>query len=320
MGAKFMEAYNESRFRGYLVKGELRGAVDYLSRFNEKEELFNKYIRVFENNNYINRTDNVLVMDIDKLYQKYYINIFWKELDKEEARGLLYKDLTDYCLSLFHPIESEYIEDEIKKLVEKEGFKYLGGYTSGLNGPYIWKESNMLTYNVDLPNGKEDYTVVMMEGFISRSWLDFISFGSIGAGGWIGKDGNLSCVKESYDLESDGFKVSFLKHEAQHGYDIRNFKGISDIDLEYRAKLVELIYLRDSDNLDKIKNIINEADKSNPDNSHAMASYRIVTELSRLLFKSDYVVEIDRWQAKLQYINKLALDLFKAYENPSYKK
>lgn len=92
----------------------------------------------------------------------------------------------------------------------------------------------------------------MMDGFVSRSWLDFISFGNVGTGGWIGKDGSLCCIKSLYDINSQNFKTSFLKHEAQHGYDIKKFSGISSIDLEYRAKLVELIYWEDTKIIKKI--------------------------------------------------------------------
>ena len=109
---------------------------------------------------------------------------------------------------------------------------------------------------MELPSGIEPYTVIMMDGFISCSWLDFISFGNTGASGWTDENGILCCVKSKYEkLDADSFNLAFLKHEAQHSYDIRKYKNISSKDLEYRAKLVELIYWP---NADKIKKILKD--------------------------------------------------------------
>lgn len=298
--------FNELKFKSYLWKGQLHDAVNYLSNFKEKKDLFNKYIDIFDRGKSYKRTDNKVIGDIDKIYQTYYRNVFWNNIQYEKAEKSLFKRLMKYCEENSYPITDGDIENEIERIVKREGYDYLGGKTSGLYGPYIWKTSTRVTYDVELPSGIEPYTIIMMDGFISLSWLDFISFGITGTGGWIGKDGTLCCVRSVYDTESKEFNISFLKHEAQHGYDIKKFPGITSADLEYRAKLVELIYWPDC----KIMlNIINEADNTNPDNGHSIAARRIVSEMSKVIFNCEYMDNEEARTNRVNDINRCALDL-----------
>ncbi len=94
---------------------------------------------------------------------------------------------------------------------------------------------------MELPEGTQDYAVKFLDGFIMKSWLDYISFGETGTGGWSNGDGLIHCVRAAWDLESEDFQVSLLKHEAQHAMDQVRYKDITNKELEYRAKLVELI-------------------------------------------------------------------------------
>lgn len=52
-----------------------------------------------------------------------------------------------------------------------------------LYGPYIWENSERVIYEVEIPSGIQKVAINMMDGFVSRSWLDFISFGQTGTGG-----------------------------------------------------------------------------------------------------------------------------------------
>jgi hypothetical protein len=53
---------------------------------------------------------------------------------------------------------------------------------------------------------------------------------------------------------------------------------MSSADLEYRAKLTELIYTEKNHNL--LRKIISEADESKAGNGHALASARIASEFA----------------------------------------
>ena len=137
---------------------------------------------------------------------------------------------------------SDIEERYVKKAFQKEGFFFLGGRTGGYYGPYIWRNTETKTYKVELPEGIQEYSVNLLDGFIMKSWLDYLSLSEIGTGGWTDGDGIINCVKSAYDLESESFQVSLLKHEAQHARDLYAVPNLPSADLEYRAKLVELIH------------------------------------------------------------------------------
>ena len=128
--------------------------------------------------------------------------------------------------------------------------------------------------------------------------MDYLTFGQFGTGGWASKDGTINCVEKAYDFESDRFQISFLKHEAQHTVDMKQFPGITATELEYRAKLVELIYFNDAGLLQKF---LSEADESKTNDGHAMASARLKREFAN----------VD--QTKLSAIQTRALELFHSH-------
>ena len=123
-----------------------------------------------------------------------------------------------------------------------------------------------------LPDGTAEYTVNLLKGFVFRGWMDYLTFGRYGTGGWASPDGTINCVERAYDLESERFQVSLLKHEAQHTVDMKRFPGITPAELEYRAKLVELHYASD---LGLLRKFLSEAEESRAGDSHAAASVRI---------------------------------------------
>ena len=84
-----------------------------------------------------------------------------------------------------------------------------------------------------------------------------------------------------------------LKHEAQHFADMIDFPELKSADLEYRAKLVELIYYTSEKG--RFIRIIQEAgnDSSHP---HKYAAHLILKELSKRVFNEPYVQDENRWQ------------------------
>jgi hypothetical protein len=298
-----MGQYSEIAFKSYLLKGQLRAAVDYLGQFPDKSALLQQYIDVFEKGQYQARTSNNVIARLDQIYQDYYRNVFWRKMRNGDAKETLFRELWRLCGGRPTLPKDSSIEDEIEMLVKAEGYHYLGGDTQSFYGPYIWKSSTEEAYEVELPSGIEPYSIVMMDGFISRSWLDFISFGITGTGGWAGKDGTLCCVRNLWDIESSKFQIVFLKHEAQHAYDHRTYQEVSSLDLEYRAKLVELIYWRGDE---RIRGISNEADDSNPANTHSMAAYRIIMEMSQRVFGCNYIDDASAWEDKMDTVRKHA--------------
>ena len=301
-----MEIFDKQKYSSMLVKGNLHDAIKYIEKFTDQSDLLNQYNEVFINNKDVIRSTNKVINEVDKIYQQYYKDVFWYKENRVNAENSLFTSLWAFCGENEELAKNSQIENEVEKIVRNEGYEFLGGDTAGYYGPYIWETSNNEIYEVELPSGVEKYSLIMMDGFISRSWLDFLSFGKVGTGGWSGKDGTLCCIKSLYDIESPVFRISFLKHEAQHSLDRRLFPKITSVELEYRAKLIELIYWED----EKIIKMIHlEAENSDERNTHSVASHKIIADLSRWLFNVNYEGDLRKFINRLDDVRTASREL-----------
>ena len=312
--------YDVSTFNGFLIKGQLHNAIDYLKEFSSKKKLVKKYQDLFENKS--KNKSNLKTMDIIFAYEQYYKNVFWLNIDINESKKLLIKDLSQ--LLSVEVIDLDLMEKNVKGIVEEEGFEFLGGQTQGYYGPYIWKKTIKKIYTIMLPSGKLKFTVDLMDGFISKSWLSYLSMGKIGTGGWSKADGKLCMIKRKgikklLSLTVSGrqrFKLS-LTHEAQHAYDHDKYPGIDGVNLEYRAKLVELIY---GNAVERLIWFSSEADSSDNKNTHSFASFKIVSNLSKKIFNTEYIDNYKLWEGKENHIKKYSLELLEESNESLSKK
>lgn len=254
----------------FFMNGDIKGAIAYMRDHEEFKDILPAYIAIFEDCEY--RTFEIpdILNDILHLYQVYFRDTFYCGLPEAEAADKL---LTQLKVLLDMPdAEEELLAGKLQSVFEAKGYYALFGKTQGYYGPYIWKDTVPTVYHVELPGGTAEYTVNILKGFVFRSWMDYLTFGRFGTGGWASPDGTINCVEQAYDFESERFLVSLLKHEAQHTMDMKQFPGITPAELEYRAKLVELHY---SSDLGLLQKFLSEADESKTNDSHAVASARI---------------------------------------------
>lgn len=306
--------FDQKIFKGLLIQGKLLEGIAYLKDYPEKNALVEKYNDLFREIDpvYGFRMESEAIYNLLKIFHAYYRRVFWEEGDLTEAEKILYSAIREAAgISQESVVENDNLDALIGDLVNKEGYEYLGGMTSGYYGPYIWKETKPVQYEVELPEGRRSLTVNMMDGFVSRSWLDYISFGETGTGGWA-NEGGIYCVESLYkdDLLKPQFQISFLKHESQHQADLERYGDIHAKDLEYRAKLVELIYYPD---LSIFEGLLREADGENKENAHCYASYAIIRELSRKVFAKEYVEDFQLWKEKLPMIQSCARELLDSH-------
>ena len=275
--AAVREVFDREVFWGAVVRGSLKDAMAYAGRFPEQAERLKKYASIFEEERYLTYDVDGDLNAILLLYQKYYRDAFYLELDREEAGERLRKRLAD-LMQLPPDTDLDQLEERAAEAFRRRSYHFLGGLTGGYRGPYIWTHEELRRYEVELPDGVREYEVKLVDGFLSRSWAAYLSFGETGTSGWSNGDGPIHCVREAYDLESEAFRVSLLKHEAQHAEDLARYAGMSSEDLEYRAKLVELIY---SDERNLLSRFIRQA--GGADNGHALAAERIVRDFETRL-------------------------------------
>ena len=291
-------------YYGYIIKGDLLSAITYIKQFPEKSDLYNRFASVFEHEQYISYEVDAELNEILLAYQKYYRNAFYLCIAKEQAENKLKERLAKLLnIADEHIALCELEQKNLVDLFESRGLHFLGGKTGGYYGPYIWRTTETFTYDVELPDGVQNYSVKLLDGFIVRSWIDYLSFGEIGSGGWADGDGYINCVKSAWDFESESFRVSLLKHEAQHAQDLKTDKNMPSEYLEYRAKLVELIYSKERNLL---KSFASEADPTDKSNGHAMAAHRILKGFADMLGVDEVIPE----RIQLEQIQAIARVLF----------
>ena len=280
----------------FFINGDIKGAITYMREHEEFKDILPAYTAIFENCEYRSYDIPDALNDILRLYQIYFRDVFYCGLPEPEAA---YKLLTGLRLLLNMPdADEELLAERLQAAFEANGYHALFGKTQGYYGPYVWRETVPTVYRVELPDGTAEYTVNILKGFVFRSWMDYLTFGRYGTGGWASPDGTINCVEQAYDFESERFLVSLLKHEAQHAVDMKRFPEITPAELEYRAKLVELHY---SGNLGLLQKLLSEADENRTGDSHAAASSRI---------KREFAVTD---QTELPSIQARALELFRAH-------
>ena len=282
--------------RRFFLNGDIKGAIAYMREHEEYKDILPAYTAIFEDGEY--RTFEVpdALNDILRQYQVYYRDVFYCGLPEAEAADKLRTRLK--ALLDLPDAGEELLTERLRSAFEAEGYHALFGKTQGYYGPYIWRDTVPTVYRVELPGGTAEYTVNILKGFVFRSWMDYLTFGRFGTGGWASPDGTINCIAQAYDFESERFLVSLLKHEAQHAVDMKQFPAITPAELEYRAKLVELHY---SGDLGLLQKFVSEADESRADDSHAAAAARIRREFA------------DTDPADLSAIRARALELLEAH-------
>ena len=275
------DIFSPDTYHHHLLQADASGAADYLCRFPEKQALAQRYHERFELRHFDAPTDNSAINAIRRAYADYYCDACWKHMKRAAAEI----NLHDRLRSLFPAASSMSLQDMEDSVIHDAfadaGYHFLGGCTGELRGPYVWRDTETCTYDVELPDSTQPYAVKLLDGFIHKSWLDYLSFGALGTGGWTDDDGVICCVRAGYDFDSENFRVSLLRHKAQHAADLRRYTGLRQHELEYRAKLVELIYSQERDMLTQF---MHEADPEHEGVSHSFAAEMIMRDLCKHFF------------------------------------
>ena len=81
---------------------------------------------------------------------------------------------------------------------------------------------------MELPLDALTISVVFVKNYVLNGSAAFITIGSAQDGGWRSNwENKLYCHKFEYDLESEKFRRSYLKHKANNFVDILKFPNLS---------------------------------------------------------------------------------------------
>ncbi len=282
------------KYYQYCYNGlDLDKGIEYINSIPEEEltpslarlkkKIYNRF--VCENPRHYIKTNIQFVRNVINVYRVYLREIAYLKINKDIAESNFIVEISK--IMAFEGIDISLLEDKEairKKIIEvfnHKGFNCEIGYTVPYIGLYIWKRTEKKNYEIELPSGQTDYNVLFMYDFLENSWLSYFTFGKYGVGGWAEEEGMYCNYKRSEkSIDSNAFYDNFLVHEAQHISDYKEFPEIEGFELEYRAKLVELIL--GSKPLIKYKLFITQID-DNPENPHGYAAYLINKEISKLV-------------------------------------
>jgi len=270
-----------------------------------------------------NTSGNKIIFDISNIYRKYWREELLKENKEERTDSLLYINLTDYLISnnlttisrdsLSRTIKND---SELKRIIESQGFKTKFLYRNGFQEAIIWDKETINEYEVTLPKDTITAKVIFIENYHLNGYDYYASMGSAQVGGWATQgEATLHCNKREYDLSSEKFRISYLKHESIHFTDLNDYPNLSSADLEYRAKVIELMHCTKTTIYDRINDFIHAANSSQRTHSHPYANYSIIKNLSQQVFNLEHEIDINKWKEIFpEMINQAALELYKTSE------
>jgi hypothetical protein len=260
---------------------------------------------------------NAVINEICSIYEDYWkIKLLNNQVNCD---SILYYKISHYLvdnklteLSLDELLKTIKDDSELTKVIEKEGFYCKFLLLNGIQDLLIWYKQSSSKYSIDLPENNIDVNVIFIENYVLKGSSDYATFGHSQIGGWASnKDSSLFCNKGVYKLKSEKFQYSYLKHESIHFLDIKDYPNLESADLEYRAKLIELIYCTEKTIYKRLDEFIIRSSNENRDNSHPYANYHLICQLSKKLFDNEFEADITKWKSLTpEEINKVSLELF----------
>lgn len=266
--------FDWNEFNGLVSLGKVREIIEYMQQFPDYcADALAEYIDIYEKKQFPAIGEDEGLDEILLCYQKYYREVFYLELPEAECAERLRLGLLEMFPEVTADMDIDAIEEgPFLDLVTRKGWFMKPGRIAGYRSPFIWKKSEPRTYQVELPEGIQECTFVFAEDFIFLGHWWYLSMGRYMAGAWVGDDGIVYCDWKSYDLESEDFNISMLKHEAQHVMDLNRWSNISSEMLEYRAYLLDLIYYKAEN---RLPHFHNKGSLDDPSDEYARAAYYV---------------------------------------------
>lgn len=260
-----------------------RLAADYLARFVHRPEAA------------LPTVDDPLVATAIEHYREYWRTTLLSDIPTAQAEAALEKRIRRLLAAhgYLQEVDGDFTT-ALQAAIEQRGYHALTGRTLPYLELMVWKDAENRVFAVELTDRPVDVQVTFIGDFVSRGWVNFATLGKASAGGWARPD-HLVCIKDDYDLDSDDFRVHYLKHEARHFADYQRYPKLKSHDLEYRAKLTELVY-SDSTLRPTLAQFVANA-REDATSAHSYAEFILVRNLARVLLKSESPVAEEAFSA-----------------------
>ena len=267
-----------------------RGSMMLVDRF---ERRFNERTDGLD----LARIESPVVREIAELFQAYWLDALLQDAPLDVLEERLKGRLNDILMERGFASaleDDDTLFENVEEFIRREGYFAQSGRTPPLLDLMIWTSNNTVVESVELTDGTYDIELNYMDDFVSYGWSNFAAFGMASTGGWAKKDG-LYCNCRHYDLDSERFKLSFLKHEARHYADFGLYPELQPADLEYRGKLTELAYSEEGTYrlLAQFSKAANRVENA----PHPLANWYVVDGLSRQLLDGRRPASADAWES-----------------------
>ncbi len=301
-----------SRYISYAIQGDLRPALDLFAQPNfQNDDASALELASQFQSRFIEQSEpkpissgNRIIDSIAAVYREYWRRALMGELSRVESLVWLEASLekamqneeTTNVANSDEPgtgkRDSLGVFERLGDEIRKQGFHHLESPASPLRDLYIWKTQETASYTVKLTDQTRKVDVVFMSGIYSTGWKHYATLGLAATSGWI-EDSKLYCVGWVYDLLSENFEISYLKHESRHLADLERFPTLSSEELEYRAKLTELAFAERS--MSRLLDDFTSKSALNPSSPHAHANYRVTRNIYEQVYGKTFPGEAEPW-------------------------
>ena len=233
------------------------------------------------------------VRDVLGTYQDYW----WQALRRPDGRASLEAELEVRLRSLLgssgtRPKDLDALERVVQAELEKHGYRAELGTVTPLRNAMLWRTQSTRDFEVPLLDGPYRVRVELLDDFTSIGWSQFGSCNKVANGGWATEEALYAVLPRYKDgIEGESFQIVFLGHEGQHMADKNRFPGMADWELEYRAKLAELVRADGALSQKRLEGFIS-AQGNSPDAAHPYANAHVIADLTRKLSQSPDMVAV----------------------------
>jgi hypothetical protein len=217
-------------------------------------------------------------------YQTYWHSQLRKTQSESAAESVLRTELIRVLRTngeqLSDDATLDQLSDAIVPFIERNGMYALTGVTSPYRELMIWRTQDEKQFPITLTEGRVDVAVAFLDDFVVTGWLHEATCGMRSTGGWATNE-KLFALKSRYDLSSESFTVSYLSHEGQHFFDYKLFPVLEQPELEYRAKLAEIIATQTDAYLRELLSGFADSAAYGLEAPHSHAEYWLIERLQR---------------------------------------
>jgi hypothetical protein len=276
-----------------------------------KKKYFSRFVTQTEKFDY--KTHDSLIINILTIFHNYWTDVLMKNKSVKKSeninRPLLMSIIKNYLGTKGEITSSNDFNLDLANILRKNSYYSRIDRTGNILDLIIWTKQSKETYSINMADTIVNVPVIFIDTPITLGWEGYATFDHYYPGGWTSAD-SLYCITKDYDITSEKFRVSYLTHETQHLIDSKIYFGYSRWLAEYRAKLAELSVAEKT-----VYNLINFfiVDSKNDSHlTHPYGEYRVISDLSREIFKESFVRDSKRWETiSFQDINTASKKILK---------